>query len=157
MVITIAGENIARRKAREEFLRMDEFNRALTEVVRLHDFLGAWFRRELAEDRFEPDFADALHHDFENVQPAGVTLTRSDLLDPIRAGRGANPDFQITIEAPRLLGTWPGLILFQYTEHQTGARASAPENRRLSTVLFEAGDKRLIWRYLTEIGLPEEA
>jgi hypothetical protein len=135
---------------------MDDFNRALAEVVRLHDFLGAWFRGELADDHFEPNFANVLHPDFENVQPAGVTLTRSDLLEPIRAGRGASPDFQITIDAPRLLGTWPRLILFQYIECQTGALASAPENRRLSTVLFEAGSKLLIWRYLTEIGLPDE-
>ena len=134
---------------------MDDFDSARSEVVRLHEFLGAWFRGELAEDRFKDDFADALHPNFENVQPAGVTLTRSELLDAIRAGRGVNPDFQITIEAPRLLGNWPGLILFQYIEHQTGARASAPENRRLSTVLFEASDKLLIWRYMTEIGLSE--
>jgi hypothetical protein len=156
LIITIAGDNIAERKANEEFLVMDDFNSARAEVVRLHDFLGAWFRGELAEDRFEPDFADALHPDFENVQPAGATLTRSDLLDPIRASRGVNPDFQITIEAPRLLGTWPGLILFQYIEHKTGGRASTPENRRLSTVLFEARGKLLIWRYLTEIGLTEQ-
>lgn len=132
---------------------MDEFNKALAEVVRLHDFLGAWFRGELAEDRFVPDFAAALHPDFENVQPAGLTLTRNELLEPIRAGHGTNPDFQIIIEAPRLLGIWPGLILFQYIEQQSGARASAPENRRLSTALFEASGKRMIWRYLTEISL----
>lgn len=135
---------------------MDKFNRAHAEVVRLHNFLGAWFRGELAEDRFKPDFADVLHPDFENVQPAGVTLTRDNLLDPIRAGHGSNPGFQISILAPRLLGTWPGLTLFQYTEHQTGARASTPENWRLSTVLFEEDSKLLVWRYLTEIGLPEK-
>ena len=126
---------------------------ALAEVVRLHDFLGAWFRGELARDRLVPDFAAVLHPDFENVQPAGNILTRAGIVEGIGSGHGTNPDFHITIEAPRLLGTWPGLILFQYTEFQTGARASNPENRRLSTVWFEQGD-RLIWRYLTEIGLP---
>lgn len=155
MIITVTGDNIVERKAKEKSRLMDEFDKALAEVVRLHDFLGAWFRGELAEDCFEPNFVDALHPDFENVQPAGVTLTRSELLDPVRAGRGANPDFRIAIEAPRLLGTWPGLILFQYIERQTGACATAPENRRLSTVLFEADGQLLIWRYLTEIGLPE--
>lgn len=135
---------------------MDEFDRALREVVRLHEFLGAWFRGELADGQFDPGFANALHPDFENVQPAGVTLTRSNLLDSIRAGRGANRDFRIAIEAPRLLGTWHELILFQYIEKQAGARASAPENRRLSSVLFEVDGNALRWRYLTEIGLPEE-
>lgn len=128
-------------------------DQALTEVVRLHDFLGAWFRGELEPDRLEPDFAAALHPDFENVQPAGNTLTRQAIVDAIGAGHGTNSDFQIVIESPRLLGTWPELILFQYVEAQTGARASAPENRRLSTVWFEQRD-RLVWRYLTEIGLP---
>ncbi|MGI9401259.1 MAG: hypothetical protein ACR2O0_08405, partial [Rhizobiaceae bacterium] len=127
---------------------------ALAEVERLHEFLGAWFRGELAQDRFESDFAAVLHPEFENVQPAGVILTRTGLADSIRAGRGANPDFRIMIDSPRLLGSWPGLILFQYVEQQVGARASASENRRLSTVLFEVDGKKLIWRYLTEIGLP---
>ena len=133
---------------------MAAFQTAHAEVVRLHDFLGAWFRGELEADRLGPDFADALHPSFENVQPAGRVLDRAAIVDAIRAGRGANPDFRIAIEEPRLLAEWPGLILFQYVEHQTGARASEPENRRRSTVLFETGG-RLVWRYLTEVGLPE--
>ena len=132
---------------------MTAFEAAHAEVVRLHDFLGAWFRGELDANRLGPDFADVLHPDFENVQPAGVVLDRAAIVDAIREGHGANPDFRIVIEDPRLLGTWPGLILFQYVEYQTGARASAPENRRRSTVVFEGGE-RLVWRYLTEVGLP---
>ncbi|MBM7067012.1 hypothetical protein [Actibacterium sp. 188UL27-1] len=131
---------------------MDDFDLAHDEVVRLHVFLGAWFRGELAQEALDRDFADVLHTEFENVQPAGVVLTRADIVTGITAGRGTNPGFQITIEAPRLLGSWPGFILFQYIEHQTGALASAPENRRLSTVLFERDGEQLIWRYLTEVG-----
>ena len=125
---------------------------AVDEVLRLHDFLAGWFRGDIAPRRFDADFASALHPDFENVQPAGAVLTRDVLINQVRVGHGANPDFRIAIEEPRLLGTWPGLILFQYVEIQTGARNSAPRNRRRSTVLFEAG-QRLVWRYLTEIGL----
>ena len=131
---------------------MDDFALAHAEVVRLHDFLGAWFRGELAPDALEQDFARVLDPAFENVQPAGVILTRADIVAGIKAGRGTNPDFQIMIEAPRLLGSWPGFILFQYIEHQTGAKASASENRRLSTVLFERKNDDLVWRYLTEVG-----
>lgn len=130
-----------------------DLNKAHAEVIRLHEFLGAWFRGELASERLSPDFADALHPDFENPQPAGVVLTRDEIVEAIQAGRGTNPDFRIEIEKPRLLGTWPGLTLFQYVEFQTGAKASASENRRLSTVLFHDGP-RPVWRYLTEIGLP---
>lgn len=135
---------------------MDAFEKARVEVERLHDFIAAWFRGELDKDRFEPDFAEVLHPEFENVQPAGVTLKLDELLNSIQNAHGVNPDFQITIEAPRLLGTWQDLILFQYVEYQTGARASAPENRRLSTALFEVKDGKLVWRYLTENGLPLE-
>lgn len=128
------------------------FEEAHAEVVRLHDFLGAWFRGDLTQDRLGPDFADALHPEFENVQPASNILTRDQIVEAIGAAYASNPDFRITIEAPRLLATWPGLILFQYVEYQTGARNSARENRRRSTVLFERGE-RPIWRYLTEVGM----
>lgn len=126
--------------------------RASAEIERLHDFISGWFRGEIAPDRFQPDFADALHPEFENIQPSGEVLSRAGLLDPIRAARGVNTGFRITIEQPRVLGTWPGLILATYVEFQQGARNSSPENRRRSTVLFEDGD-RLIWRHLQETGL----
>ena len=122
------------------------------EVVRLHDFLGAWYRGELDRDRLLPDFSDALHADFENVQPASNILSKAEIVAAIGAAHGNNPDFRIEIEEPRLLAEWSGLILFQYVEYQTGARNSAVENRRRSTVLFERGE-RLIWRYLTEVGM----
>ena len=133
---------------------MDPFTQARDEIVRLHRVIDGWFRGELDATRLEPDFADALHPEFENIQPSGLVLSKADLLEPIRSAHGANPDFRIDIEEPRLLGTWPGLILATYVEFQTGARNSAAENRRRSTVLFETGP-RLIWRHLQETGLPK--
>lgn len=127
---------------------------AIEEIIRLHDVISGWFRGDLPAARFDPDFADALHPGFENIQPSGAVLSRADLVDPIRAAHGTNPDFRITIEHPRVIATWPGLILATYVEYQTGARNSAPMNRRRSTVLFETGP-RLIWRHLQETGLPE--
>lgn len=123
------------------------------EIIRLHDVIAGWFRGELDRTRFEPEFADALHPAFENIQPSGAVLTRDALLEPIRAAHGANMAFRISIEAPRVLQTWPGLILASYVEFQQGARNSQPENRRRSTVLFETGD-RLLWRHLQETALP---
>lgn len=125
----------------------------IEEIIRLHDVISGWFRGEIAKDRFEPDFAAALHPAFENIQPSGEVLSRADLMDPIRAAHGNNPGFQITIETPRVIQTWPGLILATYVELQTGARNSASENRRRSTVLFETGDQ-LLWRHLQETALP---
>ena len=84
---------------------------ATDEIVRLHQFIDGWFRGEISADRFDPDFADALHPEFENIQPSGEVLPRASLLDPIRSAHGVNPDFRISIEELRLLGTWSGLIL----------------------------------------------
>lgn len=134
-------------------VNLDHLNVAHMEVVRLHDFLGAWFRGEEGKDTFAASFADVLHDEFENIQPAGAILKRSDLIEQVWNGHGTNPNFQISIEEPRLLGYWPDLLLFQYVELQTGARSSAPENRRLSTVLFEVANEGFFWRYLTEVGL----
>ena len=131
----------------------DPFIQARDEIVRLHRVIDGWFRGALPADCFEPDFADALHPAFENIQPSGAFLSRADLLGPIRAAHGANPDFRISIEEPRLVAEYPGLILATYVELQIGARNSAAENRRRSTVLFETGP-RLLWRHLQETALP---
>ena len=127
---------------------------AVAEIIRLHDFISGWFRGEIAGNRFEPDFASHLHPSFENIQPSGKVLSRADLLEPICAARGNNPDFRIKIEEPRLLAIWAGALMATYVEHQTGARNSAPDNRRRSTVLFEIGEGGLFWRHLQETGLP---
>ncbi|MEM7424215.1 MAG: hypothetical protein AAF334_10870 [Pseudomonadota bacterium] len=127
---------------------------AVEEIIRLHDFISGWFRGEIEPGEFDAGFGDALHPSFENIQPSGAVLTRSDLLEPILAAHGRNSDFRIIIEEPRVLATWPTLILATYVEFQTGARNSAPENRRRSTVLFEQQD-RLVWRHLHETALPE--
>lgn len=126
---------------------------AIIEIERLHTFISGWFRGEFEQADFEPGFTQALHPQFENIQPSGAVLTRSELLDPIRAAHGSNRDFRITIEEPRILGTWPGFVQATYVELQTGARNSAPENRRRSTVLFEEGKRRLIWRHLQETAI----
>ena len=133
----------------------DPFTQARDEIIRLHRVIDSWFRGEMPADRFDPEFSDALHPEFENIQPSGLVRSKADLLEPIRAAHGANPDFRIEIEEPRLLATWPGLTLATYVEYQTGARNSAADNRRRSTVLFETGGARLIWRHLQETGLPE--
>ena len=130
----------------------DPLTAATEEIDRLHQVIEGWFRGTLAPDRYEPDFVDALHPDFECIQPSGALLSRADLVGGMQQAHGTNPDFRITIEAPRLIATWPGLILAGYIEAQTGARNSAPENRRRSTALFTTGP-RLLWRHLQETGL----
>lgn len=121
-----------------------------TEIVRLHDAISGWFRGDGPDDFTA--IQDALADDFVNIQPSGRTLSKAGLCAPIRAARGQNPAFDIRIEQPRLIAAWPDRILATYVEHQTGARNSAPDNRRRSLVLFARGP-RLTWLYLKETGL----
>ena len=128
---------------------------ATREIVRLHDFISGWFRGEIAAERFEAEFTDALHDAFENIQPSGLVLSKADLLDPIRNAHGANPDFRISIETPQLVAEHAGQIVMTYVEFQQGARNSEPENRRRSIVFFERDGDRLIWRHLQETGISD--
>lgn len=126
------------------------------EVERLHAFISGWFRGEIDAAEFEPAFAARLDPDFENIQPSGRVLKRADLLEPIRAAHGTNPDFRITIREPRVLGTWPGLILATYVEEQFGAlNSDPPDNDRRSTALFLADGPDLVWRHLQETAVPK--
>ncbi|MEM7237761.1 MAG: DUF4440 domain-containing protein [Pseudomonadota bacterium] len=132
----------------------DPLASATAEIERLHAFISGWFRGEIDESAFGPDFADRLHPQFENIQPLGVVLTKPDLLEPIMQARGSNTDFRIAIREPRILGTWPGVILATYVEEQTGARNTVPpDNDRRSTVLFCVEGRALVWRHLQETAL----
>ena len=113
--------------------------------MRLHDFISGWFRGEISRDTFDASFTDALHPDFQNVQPSGTVLEKAALVEPIRDAYGTNPEFRITIETPHLITECPGHLLMGYVEFQQGARNSASENRRRSTVLFETAGGRLVW------------
>ena len=132
---------------------MTQPHSAIGEIVRLHDFISGWFRGEIARSEFDTGFSDMLHAEFVNIQPSGAVLTRAELLDPIGNAHGVNPDFRITIEEPRIVAEYPGAAVATYVEFQQGARNSAPENRRRSTVLFETTGARLIWRHLQETAM----
>ena len=130
------------------------------EVVALHDFISAWFRGDIpnTDAVFMRGFANRTAPDLVNIQPSGAVLTRADLLEPIRAAYGANPDFRIAISdvAIRFVDAEQGLVLATYVEHQTGARNTTPsDNDRVSTVLFrrEDGD-RLVWLHIHETAVP---
>ena len=77
------------------------------------------------------------------------------LLDGLRQGHGANPDFEIEIYNVQICGTSPemGLVLATYTEMQRGARNTTPaDNARISTVLLQrdAETGRFTWLHIHE-------
>ncbi|MEM8741876.1 MAG: hypothetical protein AAGE13_10310 [Pseudomonadota bacterium] len=137
---------------KEAIDREEAHRRAIGEIVRFHRALEDWFRGTLPEDQLNPQLLDMLHSEFHIVFPSGVLVSCSDLCRSLRAGRGQSPELRITIAEPQVLCVFPGLILANYIEHQTGARNSLAENRRRATVLFQI-EERLLWRHLHDTGL----
>ncbi len=130
---------------------------AIAEIEGLHAFISQWFRGELerTSEIYERGFTERLSDNLVNIQPSGQVLTRADLLDPIEAAHGANPDFRISISDVTLRHVSKDQTLIQatYVEHQTGARNSTPpDNDRISTVLFsrDPHTDRLTWQHLHE-------
>lgn len=131
------------------------------EIKRLHQFLEDWLNGSVAETdaAFAEGLADRLHPAFVNIQPAGIALGRDDLLDQIRAGYGASPDFRIRIRNVVVRQTLDSAstILATYEEYQRGARNSArSDNARLSSALLQGdANDRLVWLHIHETWLPE--
>ena len=130
---------------------------AIAEIEGLHAFISQWFRGELerTSEIYERGFTERLSDNLVNIQPSGQVLTRADLLDPIEAAHGANPDFRISISDVTLRHVSKDQTLIQatYVEHQIGARnTTPPDNDRISTVLFsrDPHTDRLTWLHLHE-------
>ena len=141
--------------------RKEQEDTVRREVEALHRFLEEWLNGTLPDDQavFEAGIVRRLHPAFTNIQPAGRALSCGDLLRGLRQGHGGSPDFRIKVRNVALCGALEqdDLILATYEEYQKGARYSAPENARLSSVLFRRDPGgRLIWLHLQETWLPEE-
>ena len=132
------------------------------EIEVVHRFISAWFRGEEldTDDAYAAGLAGRLAPGFVNIQPAGKVLEREVLLDSLRKGHGANPDFRIEISdvEMRYADEGRGLLLANYVETQSGARhSSPPTNARISTVLFRRTDSgALEWLHLHETAVPVE-
>ncbi len=131
------------------------------EIEALHRFIAAWFRGEGGESkqRFQAKLADRLAPGLINVQPAGRILSRNTLLSSIERGYGASPDFAIEIRdvQVRLADGDSGVALATYIEFQRGARNTAPDNTRISTVLLERRpDGGFTWLHIHETARPRE-
>lgn len=132
-----------------------------SEIKRLHRFLEDWLSGSAPQTdaAFAEGLTDSLHPAFVNIQPAGIPLGRDLLLDQIRDGHGASPDFRIRIDNVEVRQTLDqgGTILATYEEYQKGARNSARSNNaRLSSALFQReASGRLVWLHVHETWLPE--
>jgi len=135
----------------------DELSKVVAEITRLHDFFTNWFAGKIPndDDLLEHQLGQSLVSEFVNIQPKGTMLSRDFLLEQIRTGHGKNPAFKISIANVKIHQHLPGgILLATYEEYQQGAKNSAPENGRLSTVLLRPVDERFEWLWVHETALP---
>ena len=142
-------------KSRTVIAMSDHFRR---EIERVHAFIAAWFRGDVARDDalFDSQLATRMDRALVNIQPSGQILTHSDLVDGIRAAHGSNPDFHIEISDVVLRLVDDDLALVTYVEFQRGAKNTVPaDNRRVSSVLFRCvhPDAEPVWLHIHETGL----
>ena len=132
-----------------------------SEIAALHLFFEGWLNGSLPES--EKVFAEGLERrlapGFVNIQPAGLLLSRADLIGQIRRGYGASPDFHIRVGevAVRQELAEASLIQATYQEYQRGARNSAADNARISSVLLQRQGADFLWLHIHETWLPAEA
>ena len=122
---------------------------AAREVVALHEFFVAWFRR-----RAGPDFQaceGAFHPDFQMVTPDGRLLGRSEIIQGIQASRGRlAASLTIDILDSRTLWQEGDAVLLAYIEQQY--REGRTTRRRSSALLLRAASapRGILWRHLQE-------
>src|SRR5262245_47139434 len=122
---------------------------AAREIVALHEFFVAWFRPGPA-----PDFRaceDAFHPDFQMVTPDGRLLARTEIIQGIRAARGAlAPSLTIEVLDIRTLWQEADAALLTYIEQQY--REGRTTRRRSSALLLRAvsAPRGILWRHLQE-------
>lgn len=125
------------------------------EIEDVHAFIAAWFRGDVARDDalYDAELADRVAPDLINIQPSGQVLTRTDLVEGIRKGYGTNPAFEIRISDFVLRFKDNDRALVTYVEHQSGAKNSTAENRRISSVWFAISPEGApMWLHIHETG-----
>ena len=125
--------------------------RAVREVIELHDFFSVWLRRDTAATG---DFArceNAIAADFRMVTPEGEMHLRAEVIERIRSMRASvGSDFRIQILQPSVVWQRDDAVLLEYIEQQY--RDGRETNRR-STVLFidePTAPCGVLWRHLHE-------
>jgi hypothetical protein len=131
-------------------------DRAIREVVELHDFFGAWLRphngSKLDPTRFERAFAPA----FRVVGPVGGVRDRAAIvgwLHDLKEGRGA--DFRMEVSDFRTVWQEGDAILLEYVETQY---LQGETTQRRSTALLRRAPEAPIgmaWVPLPETGLQD--
>ncbi|HEY7377797.1 MAG TPA: DUF4440 domain-containing protein, partial [Steroidobacteraceae bacterium] len=120
---------------------------AIAEVKALHAFFGQWYASpgELHLDRV----AGASAPEFELLAPSGELLSRDELIEDLRAERGAYPNLRICIEDLKVYSASSIEVCLRYIEvHRDGA---SMERRQCCGLLrARATVDRLSWVAVVE-------
>lgn len=131
------------------------------EIAALHLFFEQWLNGSLpdSDDVFAKGLERRLAPGFVNIQPAGLVLSRADLIGQIRRGHGASPEFRIRVAEVALRHRLEEASLIQatYREYQRRARNSAADNARISSVLLRRRGADFLWLHIHETWLPADA
>ena len=130
------------------------------EIRDLHEFLAGWLSGQIpqSEREFQIRFMDRLENHFFNIQPSGSLLSLETLSTQIREGYGKSPDFRIMVRDISVHVEDSAYILATYKEFQLGAKNSAPQNARISSVLFQVTSANILkWRHVHETWLPSDS
>ncbi|MGI9386123.1 MAG: hypothetical protein ACR2OX_01710 [Methyloligellaceae bacterium] len=141
---------------------MNTQKRIAEEIAALHVALADWLSGRCPRDGgfFQREFRDRFHTNFFNIQPAGMLLTRADLLNALDNGYGRSPEFRICVREVKVHQALNDghLILATYEAYQTGAvNSDRSDNARFSSALVEQlGEGHFLWHAIHETWLPEE-
>lgn len=134
---------------------MSELEASIREEIEdLHRFFVAWFSgtapRSALEDRFVPAIDPGCFY----VTPDCGRFDKAELVAMIGGAYGSNPDFRIEIRDVTIRRKFGDTVLATYTEWQRGAKRSAAENARFTSVLMTKATPHR-WLHIHETWLPE--
>ena len=108
----------------------------------------------LERDALESRFAAAIDPGCLYITPDCDRMDQPTLVRMMEGAHGTNPDFRIAISDVRILRDLGDTVLAAYVEWQKGAKRSAEENGRFTTVLMTKATPHR-WLHIHETWLPE--
>ena len=128
---------------------MDPNCSCVTALVELHDFFAAWYR---GDEHADIGLLErALGSDFRLVPPAGVVVTRDEIVEATLSKRGEHPDARIEIK-PVGCTQVRGVHLATYEEWQ---HEEIDRPARLSTAVLTRQDEGWQWHVVHETWLDQ--
>lgn len=126
---------------------------ALEVVEDFHAALTAWFSGTGARDAVWARLASRCPPTLVLIYPSGQRLGGAAFLASIEDRFGSAPGFVARVASSELVHASEAVAVVAYVEAQTGAKRSAPENRRAALAVLERSSGGWVWRFIQETDL----